>query len=68
MSTRWFVDKGGKPKGPFTLAELQQLAAKGEIGRITLLRSVDDSKPMLACKVKGLFQYCRDQNPTGDTQ
>ena len=55
MSTRWFVDKGGRPSGPFTLAELQQLADKGEVGRITLVYSSEHPKRILAHKVKGLF-------------
>ena len=55
VSERWHVDIEGQQHGPFTWAELKQLADKGEIGRITLVYTSENPKRILAHKVEGLF-------------
>lgn len=52
----WYVHKGGKEHGPFTSAQLKQLADSGKITEETKVRMGKDGKWATASKVKGLFK------------
>lgn len=50
----WFIRVGDVERGPFSTDKVKQLAAAGKINPNTMVRR-DDSKWLLASKVKGLF-------------
>lgn len=52
----WYVHRGGKEHGPFTSAQLKQLADAGKIKEDTNIRLGKDGKWATANKVKGLFK------------
>lgn len=54
-NTEWFVTKGDKTYGPFTSAQLKELASTGKIKPDTLIRMGSDGKWTPAERVKGLF-------------
>lgn len=51
----WFVSKGGKTHGPFSSAQLKQLAAASKIDTSTQVRMGADGQWVTADRVKGLF-------------
>src|SRR5690349_5318361 len=53
--TDWYVSKSGKTHGPFTSAQLKQLAAQAKINTATEIRMGTDGKWTPAARVKGLF-------------
>ena len=53
--TEWFIFNRDKTYGPFTSAQLKELAATGKIKTDTSIRMGFDGKWMPAEKVKGLF-------------
>jgi TM2 domain-containing membrane protein YozV len=55
MSNRWFLQHNGKTHGPFTSAQLKQLAGSGKINRDTKVRMNEDGKWAHAVNIRGLF-------------
>jgi TM2 domain-containing membrane protein YozV len=54
-NNEWFVNHGNKIHGPFSSAQLKQLAAQSKIKPDTLVRLGTEGKWTAAEKVKGLF-------------
>jgi TM2 domain-containing membrane protein YozV len=59
----WFVNHGGKVHGPFSAAQLKQLATSGKINPDTQVRLGTDGKWTPGKNVKGLFES-RELTPT----
>ena len=51
----WFVRKDEKIYGPFTSAQLRQLASSGKIGPDSLVHRACDNDPAVASRLAGLF-------------
>src|SRR5690242_9535771 len=51
----WYVNKGGKSHGPFSSAQLKQLAAQSKIDPSTQVRMGADGQWTTADHVRGLF-------------
>ena len=57
---QWFVFDGSKEHGPFTAAQLKQMAASGAITPETLVRKGEGQQYVKASAVKGLFVTAKD--------
>jgi WD40 repeat protein len=55
MSTRWYVRVSGKEHGPYSSAQLKQLAQKGRISPATPVRREQDTDWTTAARIKGLL-------------
>ena len=55
MPLNWFIVKSDREWGPYTSAQLKQLAATGQLKSGHLVRRSDRATPVLAGKVQGLF-------------
>lgn len=55
MAAEWYIEHDGKQHGPFTGAQLKELAASGRLPRTARVQRGVDGKAVVAEKVKGLF-------------
>lgn len=62
MAAEWYIEHNGKQHGPFTDAQLKELAASGRLPRTARVQRGVDGKAVVAEKVKGLFP----ENDTND--
>jgi WD40 repeat protein len=55
VAAEWYIEHNGKQHGPFTGAQLKELAASARLSRTARVRRGVDGKAVVAEKVKGLF-------------
>jgi len=55
MPSTWFIVKSDRELGPYTSAQVKQLAASGQLKTEDLLRRANGTKPVIARKIQGLF-------------
>ena len=55
MSSNWFIVKPDRQLGPYTSAQIKQLAASGQLKTADLVRKADQTTTVAAGKIRGLF-------------
>jgi hypothetical protein len=55
MPSAWFIVKPDRQLGPYTSAQIKQLAASGQLKTADLLRKADQTTTVAAGKIRGLF-------------
>ena len=55
MPSTWFIVKPDRQLGPYTNAQIKQLAASGQLKTADLVRKADQTTTVAAGKIRGLF-------------
>ena len=53
MPSSWFIVKPDRQLGPYTNAQIKQLAASGQLKTADLVRKADQTTPVAAGKIQG---------------
>ena len=66
MPSTWFIVKPDRQLGPYTSAQMKQLAASGQLKTDDQVRRADQQTPVAAGKIRGLFpeNECPDRPKT----
>jgi uncharacterized RDD family membrane protein YckC len=64
MAEEWYVGSNGQQSGPFTLQQLRQKAASGELTKADLIWKEGLANWVSCASVKGLFPAATDLSPT----
>src|SRR4051812_14442820 len=67
MAFTWFVERQGGRLGPYSSAQLKELAAEGRLRPDDPVRRSDQANLVAAGKIKGLFPEEVSQDRRGDT-
>lgn len=64
MAEEWYVGSNGQQSGPFTLQQLRQMAASGQVLKTDLIWKQGLANWVACSTVKGLFPSAADFSPT----
>ena len=64
MAEEWYVGSNGQQSGPFTLQQLRQMAASGQLSKNDLIWKEGLANWIPCSSVKGLFPSAADFSPT----
>jgi uncharacterized RDD family membrane protein YckC len=64
MAEEWYVGSNGQQSGPFTLQQLRQMAASGQLSKTDLIWKQGLASWVACSSVKGLFPAVADFSPT----
>lgn len=63
MPSNWYVVLPDRELGPYSSAQIKQMAASGQLKAEDLLRRADRTKPVIARKIQGLFPESEALSP-----